>query len=203
MSRARSPRRRALRLGATTAGAGLVGLLALVAVIAPWLAPFDPDEQLDPAVAASRPPLSSVLAVELRDGRVLLAEEITRRGDTLTLLARGRAQDIESELVTRIAPRRYLLGTDRLGRDVLSRLVFGARTSLASASPPRRSPSCSASWSAPPRRSAARARRAPDAKRRRLSWPSRRCCWCWRSRSSSSPGSWCWSPSSAARPGWA
>ena len=130
MSRARPKRRRAVRLGAATAGAGLVGLLALVAVVAPWLAPYDPDEQLDPAVAASRPPLSSVLAVELRDGRVLLAEEITRRGDTLTLLARGRAQDIESELVTRIAPRRYLLGTDRLGRDVLSRLVFGARTSL-------------------------------------------------------------------------
>lgn len=130
MSRARPKRRRAVRLGAATAGAGLVGLLALVAVVAPWLAPYDPDEQLDPAVAASRPPLSSVLAVELRDGRVLLAEEITRRGNTLTLLARGRAQDIESELVTRIAPRRYLLGTDRLGRDVLSRLVFGARTSL-------------------------------------------------------------------------
>ena len=130
MSDARPKRRRAVRLGAATAGAGLVGLLALVAVVAPWLAPYDPDEQLDPAVASSRPPLSSVLAVELRDGRVLLAEEITRRGNTLTLLARGRAQDIESELVTRIAPRRYLLGTDRLGRDVLSRLVFGARTSL-------------------------------------------------------------------------
>ncbi|HUP23967.1 MAG TPA: ABC transporter permease [Thermoanaerobaculia bacterium] len=148
------PRRRAFRLGAATAGAGLVGLLALAALLAPWLAPFDPDQQLDPAVAASQPPFSvflavelregavvqcvttapgmpsSQLAVELREGRVFLAEEIARRDSTLVLVARGRSCEAPSGEVLGISPRRYLLGTDRLGRDVLSRLVWGARTSL-------------------------------------------------------------------------
>jgi peptide/nickel transport system permease protein len=131
MTRPPRPRvRRGLRFGASTAGTSLVGLLALVAVLAPWLAPFDPEQQLDPSVAASRPPLSTLLAIQLRDGRTLLAEEIAQDAGTLTLTARGRSRDVADVEVARIAPRRYWLGTDRLGRDVLSRLIWGARTSL-------------------------------------------------------------------------
>ena len=123
--------RNALGCSATTAGASLVALLAVVAVLAPWLAPFDPDEQLRPSIAASRPPLSTLLAVELRDGTVLLADELVRGDGALRLLARGQEREVVPEQdVVRIAPRRYWLGTDRLGRDVLSRLVWGARTSL-------------------------------------------------------------------------
>jgi peptide/nickel transport system permease protein len=120
-------------------------------MLAPWLAPFDPEQQLDPPVAASRPPLTTLLAIELReDATVLcasvssdvpasrslerrdavLADEITRRGRALELVARSRTCTVLSEDVVRIVPRRYLLGTDRLGRDVLSRLIWGARTSL-------------------------------------------------------------------------
>jgi peptide/nickel transport system permease protein len=124
------PRRSAFRLGAATAGASLGGLLALAALLAPWLAPFDPDQQLDPAVAASRPPLSTLMAVELQDGRVLLAEELVRGNGALTLVARERERAVAASAVTRVTPRRYWLGTDRLGRDVLSRLLWGARTSL-------------------------------------------------------------------------
>ena len=64
------------------AGAGLVGLVVLAALLAPWLAPFDPTTG------------------DLRNAY---------------LLGPGG---------------RYLLGTDAQGRDVLSRVLYGARLSL-------------------------------------------------------------------------
>ena len=64
------------------AGAGLVGLVVLAALLAPWLAPFDP------------------ITGDLRNAY---------------LLGPGG---------------RYLLGTDAQGRDVLSRVLYGARLSL-------------------------------------------------------------------------
>ena len=72
------------------AGAVIIGALALLAFLAPWLAPFDPLDQ--PELLRSR---------------------------LLPPLAAGPEG----------APR--WLGTDQLGRDVLSRLLHGARVSLA------------------------------------------------------------------------
>lgn len=66
--------------------AWLLAALAICAVFAPWLAPFDPDRQ--------------------------------------NLLARLKTPGFESRGAV------YLLGSDELGRDVLSRLIYGARVSL-------------------------------------------------------------------------
>ncbi|MGV1795107.1 ABC transporter permease subunit [Rhizobium lusitanum] len=71
--------------------AGLFGLVIVVAVVAmaiaaPWLAPFDPDNQMF-------------------DGLTLEGAPMPPGGQ-------------------------FLLGTDTLGRDLFSRLLFGARTSL-------------------------------------------------------------------------
>jgi peptide/nickel transport system permease protein len=74
------------------AGAVLVGLLILVALFAPQLAPHDPVEQF-------------------RDG--------------LTL----DGQPMPSTLLTG-AGSKFLLGTDANGRDLLSRILYGARISL-------------------------------------------------------------------------
>ena len=68
------------------AGIVVVAVTVLVALLAPWLAPYDPAEQFF-------------------DG-------LTIEGSPLPPSAR------------------FLLGTDLLGRDLLSRLIFGARTSL-------------------------------------------------------------------------
>ncbi len=72
--------------------AGVLVVVVLVALFAPWLAPADPQNQFDPARLANRAPGTRV---EVTDG-----------------------------------PARFLLGSDSLGRDVLSRLLYGARTSL-------------------------------------------------------------------------
>src|SRR5262245_64693272 len=70
-----------LRNRASAVGLGLTTVLVLLALLAPWVAPFRPDEIH---------PIASLLAPSAR----------------------------------------YWLGTDDLGRDILSRIVFGARASL-------------------------------------------------------------------------
>ncbi len=71
----------------TAMGLAFVGLVALMAVAAPWLAPEDPVRQ---SLRARLTPPS----LEAPDGRA------------------------------------HLLGTDHLGRDVLSRMIYGSRVSL-------------------------------------------------------------------------
>ena len=88
----------------------VVGIL-LVAVLAPFVAPHDPTEQrLD---QSQLPPLGFSKTVETTssefvDGEITLVEETT----------------------TVAADPAYPLGTDSLGRDMLSRVIYGARTSL-------------------------------------------------------------------------
>lgn len=69
---------------ATIVGAGIVALIAICAIFAPWLAPHDPN--LQQLAIAAKPP---------------------------SWLAGG--------------DRAYVLGTDNLGRDILSRMLWGAR----------------------------------------------------------------------------
>jgi peptide/nickel transport system permease protein len=88
----------------------VVGIL-FVAVFAPFVAPHDPtDQHLDqkqlPPVGFSK--TVEQTSSELIDGEVRTVTETTR---------------IEAD-------HRYPLGTDPLGRDMLSRIVYGARTSL-------------------------------------------------------------------------
>jgi peptide/nickel transport system permease protein len=73
-------------------GAALIGLIVLVALLAPLLSPHDPTQQF-------------------RDG-------LTREG-----------QPVPSTLVTQ-GNLRFPLGTDANGRDLLSRIFYGARVSL-------------------------------------------------------------------------
>ena len=76
-----------LRSSRTVAGLVLVGAILLAALLAPWLAPHDPDEQNL---------LTTLLPASWQPG-----------GDPS-----------------------YLLGTDGLGRDVLSRLLYGGRVAM-------------------------------------------------------------------------
>jgi peptide/nickel transport system permease protein len=124
------------RSGLFLSGVVAVGALAIVALAAPLLAPQDPNEQMDAAVSHQRPPGTVLAAVHLADGGWELAESavrtpaglvVTRLGSSETL-APGAVRNLTSSGVA--DHRRFLLGSDRFGRDVLSRVIYGARVSL-------------------------------------------------------------------------
>jgi peptide/nickel transport system permease protein len=130
-------RRRRASPGLLRGGIALVGLLVAVAAAAPLLAPHDPAEQVDPATAQNLPPGSSLAEIHLVDGRRLLAERVARTAAGLTALRRGRLEIFRAAEVANLTAggvahrRRFVLGSDRFGRDVLSRTLYGARVSLA------------------------------------------------------------------------
>ena len=128
-------------------GFALAALLVALAVGAPLLAPQDPNQQLDPAGGRQLPPGSTVIVVRLRDGRTLFAERLERpaaaAGDRRELVLRrlDREERVPLEAVANLdgdtvtERRRFLLGSDRFGRDLLSRIVYGSRVTLAVALP--------------------------------------------------------------------
>ncbi len=115
-------------------GLVIVVLLLLAALMAPVVSPHDPAEQLDPRVGARRPPLTRLIAVEVeQDGRrqTLLADRVKERGADLVLDRRGAETVVAAANSELRGTRVYALGTDRLGRDILSRILWGSRVSLA------------------------------------------------------------------------
>jgi peptide/nickel transport system permease protein len=111
----------------------LAGGLALLALGGPLLYRADPSRQLDPAVAAHRPPGTRLVAVSLADGRRLAASTAIPDGEALRL--EGRPQETRVPR-TALDPRRgvrdetFPLGSDRFGRDLAARLLAGGRVSL-------------------------------------------------------------------------
>ncbi|MFQ6604724.1 MAG: ABC transporter permease [Fidelibacterota bacterium] len=133
-------RQRLLADRAALVGLFLIGIIVIAGLFAPLLAPQDPDAQV--LEFMNKPPgfkgeiirfhyrpdlplqLVAVTDIQVNGVRVAYTDQL---GRTLTLHQSQLAGEPESEWHQ---TRRYWLGTDNFGRDVLSRLLYGARISL-------------------------------------------------------------------------
>lgn len=110
---------------------GLVMLAAVTtaALLGPWLA-GDPTEIVDAAGASLVPPLGSRWVFDLADQTRVAASQVTRTDEGWWVVRRSEPVFLAWEEVEHVRHRRFLLGTDTIGRDVLTRLLAGGRTSL-------------------------------------------------------------------------
>lgn len=110
----------------------LLSLVVIAGVFAPWLAPHDPEKgelrerNIPPAWSNGEKSVKTVVE------RLTINERTTKVSLRDALEVNPNAQ-IGDEIEVYVRPAgstKFLLGTDHLGRDVLSRVIFGARIAL-------------------------------------------------------------------------
>ncbi|PYS97090.1 MAG: hypothetical protein DMF50_02015, partial [Acidobacteria bacterium] len=105
--------------------------VALLALAGPWVAPYPPEQQEDVAGARLLPPLTRADALAVGPHRSIIVTDLRKTADGWEFDRGGQRQALPAaDLVEEPSPRFYLLGTDSLGRDLLSRLLHGIRHSV-------------------------------------------------------------------------
>ncbi len=105
-------------------------LAAVVVLMALALPVAEEPPIVDPAATRHLPPGSRRTELTFSDGRVFAVEELEERGGALCYTRLGEKASIDATQITGRQRRRFWLGTDRLGRDLLLRVGAATRRSI-------------------------------------------------------------------------
>jgi peptide/nickel transport system permease protein len=110
----------------------LLSIVVFAGISAPWISPHDPergdllDRNIPPVWSNSETATKTVVERPTIEGRA--SQIIVRKARELEP---GAQLGDEIEVVTKAGgSTKFLLGTDHLGRDILSRVIYGARISM-------------------------------------------------------------------------
>ncbi len=112
--------------------------IILIALFAPLISPYNPDRQL--LEFSAKPPMFESLAFTRTEGgmeKVVPVKQLVKESwDSIVYLDyTGKQISTDKENIKMhgtefIYKMKFVLGTDKFGRDILSRLIYGARISL-------------------------------------------------------------------------
>lgn len=105
-------------------------VLTLYLALADIITPFDPILSLDKENLSSLPPFSRVYKLELKNNQWIIAFEYKIDNGIVHYKQKFSTGEIALEVVRDIKTLFFLFGTDNLGRDVLSRTIYGGKISL-------------------------------------------------------------------------
>ncbi len=99
-------------------------------LIADFILPFDPFISPDKENLSALPPFSTAYELNLKNGEKIIALDYKFEDGFLIYQQKFKAGRIEKEKIKKIKTLLFLFGTDNLGRDALSRTIYGGKISL-------------------------------------------------------------------------
>ncbi len=94
------------------------------------IAPFDPIMSLDRENLSSLPPLTIAYEINLKDGGRVIVFDYFKEGEFIYYMQRSSRGEVKLDNLKGVKPLLFIFGTDNLGRDVLSRTIYGGKVSL-------------------------------------------------------------------------
>ena len=111
-------------------------ILLICYIFAPLVADSNPEFQKNINVTKLLPPFTSVTEIisvqnnESTDQFLSLRDKVIKKSFDNNIIFRAHSETQDEGNGKRISSKMFILGTDEFGRDILSRLIYGARVSL-------------------------------------------------------------------------